>query len=108
MNFPIEEIEIYPFRMNGPVITHEGERFQAPLRNIRFESKGFPFQLRIYQIENEWFPAYIRHLNGDKNACPYCDERFSELDCPLLNQYLDSVFETVMNHPKLKLKKFFF
>jgi len=60
--------------------------------------------LYIYKKDGIWHPADVEH-KGDGN-CLLCDGEDGET-CDIFKEYIDELFENVMNHKLLRMKMVF-
>jgi len=84
-------------------------------KTIIFETNhNFSMGILIYQNLGTWHPACIFHHPdyeaGEESArCPFCRKFFfPESLCRAFETHLQEIFELVMNHQTIRIKKIFF
>jgi len=75
------------------------------LFNLTFEA-GKDLKLYVYKKDGEWFPAMIEHPRMTSD-CPLCGTSFSTLGCEKFRPLMQKLFEEVMNHPEIRVRKMF-
>jgi len=62
----------------------------------------------ICLMENKWVPGIIKHFKTSYDKrCAHCHRRLVGKKCAGFEDGLDEVFNIVMNHPAVRLKKIF-
>lgn len=67
-------------------------------------NKEDEFALHIYRIDKTWHPSMIFH--EFKGVCPFCKSD-DDMVCEMFEDEHEYLFETLINHPKIRLKLVF-
>jgi len=107
MEFKIKELTVEN-NQSDDVFTYGGrESADKVLKiNIEFE-KGEKNELFIYEKDNIWYPADVEHEENLEEDCLICEDNYDDTVCYKYVPYINELFEIVMKHPKIRIKKMF-
>jgi len=91
----------------GIVLTYDGPIEAEKYAFLSFEYNANFYDLVVYRNDESWFPASVRHFY--QGTCPYCTgQKLRGSLCSRFDPFLNEVFQKVMNHPSIRLRKIFF